>query len=716
VPSANKQMKEAKIMRAARFHFAVLVLGMVVTLMGASSAGAQCAAAACGGAGDCKVDAASGVDAGGCCTALTPCKTIEFAVGQVAAGATIKVAAGTYQENPLHTVTINKTVTLCGANAGVDARGARGPESIISNERGTTVFASNVVLDGFTFQDAGTTQSNFPYGLDMAQGTQGTQVYNNIVQNNIYGIALANTGPNQVKICQNLLQNNNNQPNISASGTGIYTDEFVCGNVGGARPCTNFLITDNKFAGNDDAGIDLSNTDPAAMTNVDIGNNTFDGNGRAVVLFNVDQSNIHNNVMTNSTLAGSGDVRIFGTDFGGGVDGLAITSNNMSGGAGWAIRITNGPNSDITIHLNNIANYAGDNTVPSSPNPGGLFVSAGAYPGVLDATCNWWNDPCGPFNVTNNPTGPGEEVREGVPSNVNFISWLLAPSLAPLPGGGGTCTGAPNMCSVTTTSTSTSTTTSTTLIDHVQCYEVKPAAFTVTTVTAQDQFGTLSLSLRFPHRLCAPANKNGEGILDPTEHLTAYKTKGTFTKRFNQTVVNQFGTLTLDVVRPELFMVPTAKNGVPLAPPPGDHFTCYKVKRTRGAAKFVPLSVTVADQFQSVTETVIKPMRLCAPANKNNEDPSAPLHPDHLLCYKTRSTTTFGTVDVSISNQFGPDQLTLIHRRELCVPSIKNPGATTTTTSSSTSTSSSTTSSTSTTTSTTLVGSPSGAFVDPTGS
>jgi hypothetical protein len=175
--------------------------------------------------------------------------------------------------------------------------------------------------------------------------------------------------------------------------------------------------------------------------------------------------------------------------------------------------------------------------------------------------------------------------------------------------------------------------------------------------------------------------------------------------------VDQFGTLQLDVVRPVLFMVPTAKNGVPLAPPPGDHFTCYKVRRTRGAAKFVQRTVTVADQFQNVTETIIKPVHLCAPANKNGEDPSAPLHDDHLLCYKAKSATQFGDIDANIENQFGPDQVRLIHRRELCVPALKNPSASTTTSTVTTSSSTSS-SSTSSSTSTTLVGSPSGSFID----
>jgi hypothetical protein len=247
-------------------------------------------------------------------------------------------------------------------------------------------------------------------------------------------------------------------------------------------------------------------------------------------------------------------------------------------------------------------------------------------------------------------------------------------------------------------------------INHVQCYEIKPATFPLIPINTVDQFGPLPLTLRFPHRLCAPATKNQEPILDSTEHLTAYKTKAKFTKRLNQTVVNQLGTLQLDVVRPVLFMVPTAKNGVALAPPPADHFTCYKVKRSRGAAKFVQQTVTVGDQFQNVTETLIKPVHLCAPTNKNGEDASAPLHPDHLLCYKAKSPTQFGTINVNIDNQFGPDQVTLIHRRELCIPSLKNPQATTTTTSSTTSSTSSTSSSTS--SSTTLIGSPSGSFTD----
>ena len=148
----------------------------------------------------------------------------------------------------------------------------------------------------------------------------------------------------------------------------------------------------------------------------------------------------------------------------------------------------------------------------------------------------------------------------------------------------------------------------------------------------------------------------------------------------NQTVVNQFGTIKLDIVKPDILMVPTLKTlALPGPTPPPtdpnvDHFQCYKVKRSKGSPKFQKiLGVTVQDQFGTETLDLLKPIRLCAPANKRNEDPTAPSHPFHLLCYKTKNSA-FGTVQTFTNNQFGPAQPLLIHRRELCVPSTKNRG------------------------------------------
>src|SRR5262245_46149415 len=266
--------------------------------------------------------------------------------------------------------------------------------------------------------------------------------------------------------------------------------------------------------------------------------------------------------------------------------------------------------------------------------------------------------------------------------------------------------------------------------DHFVCYEVKRIPFSDQNVTVQDQFGTMTEQVRFPRRLCNPTNKNQEGIIDPTDHLVAYGLKAPrFTRQQNLTVTDQFGTLQLDAIRPDFLMVPASKDGVQQQDPL-DHFQCYKAKRSRGAPKFAKRTVSVQNQFEGPTTLqVIKPMRLCAPANKNGEDPTAPQHPDHLICYKVKGARIMAG-EHTIADQFGTDSVEVIRREELCVPASKNQATTTTTTSTTTSssaqvttttssttttstTSSTTSTSTSTTTTTTVYGSPSRAFLKP---
>ena len=76
-------------------------------------------------------------------------KTIQEAVSAAAAsGDTINVAAGTYNQ----ALDINKSVTILGANHGIDGTGARGAETIIvsSASLAITLRADNVTIDGVT--------------------------------------------------------------------------------------------------------------------------------------------------------------------------------------------------------------------------------------------------------------------------------------------------------------------------------------------------------------------------------------------------------------------------------------------------------------------------------------------------------------------------------------------------------------------------------------
>lgn len=87
--------------------------------------------------------------------------SIQAAVNAAMPGDTINVAAGTYTEQ----VQINKTLTLKGAKAGVDARTrATTGESIITFGDGPVqILADNVVLDGFTITGAVNNPSSPPF-------------------------------------------------------------------------------------------------------------------------------------------------------------------------------------------------------------------------------------------------------------------------------------------------------------------------------------------------------------------------------------------------------------------------------------------------------------------------------------------------------------------------------------------------------------------------
>jgi hypothetical protein len=242
------------------------------------------------------------------------------------------------------------------------------------------------------------------------------------------------------------------------------------------------------------------------------------------------------------------------------------------------------------------------------------------------------------------------------------------------------------------------------LLDHFKCYTAAVAkaakgqppipTFTPHQVTLEDQFETKLTNVLRPLAVCAPADKNDEGVIDSNTHLEAYQiadNKTPVQPRFvpqRNTVSNQLGTLVINSTKVDRLLVPTSKalGVVPPSPPDPenvDHYKCYTItvaKAPKGQPPFptfTPITVTVEDQFGTRVVTLTRPIRLCNPVEKNNEEIKNP--DNHLMCYSAVIAKTvppqplFPKTRVALANQFGTEVLDLTVQADVCVPSVKGP-------------------------------------------
>jgi hypothetical protein len=224
-------------------------------------------------------------------------------------------------------------------------------------------------------------------------------------------------------------------------------------------------------------------------------------------------------------------------------------------------------------------------------------------------------------------------------------------------------------------------------LNPFMCYELRrqPRFPGVAGVALANLFVNDMASLSTRKRLCNPAVivvPVVRGDLLPREHLVVYQLRQTdppFTPIEGVQVDNQFGTIVVDLVRPDRLMVPTAKTpAVEMmergpTPPASelDHYECYRVRggRTRVSG------IEVTDQFGKLTADIKRPDRLCVPVDKNGEGITDAT--DDLMCYRVRTVPRrlLAGVPFFIENQFEEETVIITGPRELCVPStITLPG------------------------------------------
>ena len=300
-------------------------------------------------------------------------KTIQYAINdvRVVGGDTIIAAAGIYSTSSngeTFPITISKSLTLQGAQSGVDARGRVGAESQLSSPAdgavSVTSAVANITIDGFTITGG--------RGMVSIQATDVTFV------NNILSVVSTASGgaANLLQIggvWQNVtIRYNDISPTPRASWPGGTNGiRFLSSTAAGS------VVIDNNYLHNaSSAGLGLQCNNPSAsisVTNNEISANGTDGGfvvNPVIGTLNIRYNKIHDNT------------------------GRGV---NIAGG------ITGTP--DINIDHNDIYN-----------NVAGGVYNANTF--AVDAACNWWG-------CTAGPGAPGCETVQGT---VAYDPWYTSPS------------------------------------------------------------------------------------------------------------------------------------------------------------------------------------------------------------------------------------------------------------------------------------------------
>ncbi|MCA9528647.1 MAG: hypothetical protein KC543_00770 [Myxococcales bacterium] len=332
---------------------------------------------------------------GDCDASAAAFTTVQAAITAAAAGDTIEVCPGTYNEN----VTVNKAnLTLLGAKAGIAAGPSATPagrgtgESIIQAASGNTIFftgASGVRIDGFTVVAASSAGGSAIY----ASGADNVLV-NNVLRGD-GGTATGFASGVRTGSMSNIVVQANN---IDGLRYGM--------NLDGSPANAPGLIADNYVTGNPVTGMILNSTSPNGQT---ITGNLIEGNGSGMVVAQGEHL-IKDNVIRNN--GGSG-IYVFATAR---TFGISILDNELR------------DNGSVAVYFASDDPAATGNEVHGNNIVGNGFGVYSQNSATIDATCNWWGDASGPSNE-----GPG--TGDSVYPNITYEPWLTAP--AP----GGQCNG-----------------------------------------------------------------------------------------------------------------------------------------------------------------------------------------------------------------------------------------------------------------------------------
>jgi|GEM_PF-5748335 len=355
--------------------------------------------------------------------------TIQEAIDAVADGGTIHIAAGTYSG----LISLNKSVNLLGANAGIDPNAiGRAAESIINHDGLYAIqpTADDATIDGFSFEgDGGRVIDSF------------ASADNLIIANNIFnntnipgvqgGIQLQSGSFDDLTVEQNLFQFTGDGDALVVGAGGSFERMHIVGNhfagtTGGifqnGGTINDAVVEQNEFTGS--VGMNMGDAG-----NIQIRENTFDGTfSTGFQVGTIDGEIVGNTFQNIEAIPGffGQAFELWGGQYGTTVsenvtiENNVIHYNDVAGAAepthGIRLRLPDGGSGidASTIHINNNAFLDGGVRGDAK-----AIRHFGDQTTAADASGNWWG-------TTNESSIAAlmEDADGGTPLMVDFTSFL----------------------------------------------------------------------------------------------------------------------------------------------------------------------------------------------------------------------------------------------------------------------------------------------------
>lgn len=211
-------------------------------------------------------------------------------------------------------------------------------------------------------------------------------------------------------------------------------------------------------------------------------------------------------------------------------------------------------------------------------------------------------------------------------------------------------------------------------LDHFKLYEVQPYSGGGATPELRGQFDSRDrpFVLNLLRQFANPVSKNGEGIKDRNNHLTAYEISTTAPEPQRAVVVdNQFGRQKMKIGPVHFLLVPALKIEPGIGMPENlDHFKCYKVLESRP----LDIAVSLEDQFDSESKVQVwEPVLFGVPTLKKYGGKTYEIKnpKEHLTIYRITDKKYSLARDVQDQFQKVPIQLAIFRSASLAVPSLK---------------------------------------------